>query len=650
MTPLHYFDRPTNLAFHDLTTNVKPPWNLRSLLGLGLKFIPTPSEPTKWKDLERADATLPRLKRSIRLRCFFSNKPPLTSTDASSDYNPRLYSRSSWEPKKWAIPYQLTRRLTSFEEALRPRYSQPKKIRSNLLPHQRYALMSLRNRPDLLVVQCDKNLGPAVIERSQYIRMAFRDHLQDATTYRCLSPESALEYKTLLEDKLREWLANHKAVISKNEMRFLKNLASKCADPFPYFYLTMKVHKSPLKSRPIVSCSGSLLHGIGLWLDDQLQVVAQSLPSYVKSSFDVKQQVTGLHLPHNARLFTADAVSMYTNIPTSTALREIKRYLLDNSHQFPKLNVAAVTQALELIMTHNVVQFGDTHWLQLSGTAMGTPPAPAYATIFYGIHEATILERFAAIGPARRLGYYRRYIDDILGIWIPHPSPRRNERDWLAFQELLNEFHLTWEVSPLATEVNFLDITLTLHEQRIKTNLFQKPLNLYLFIPPKSAHPPGVLPGLISGTIYRIHMLCSEPPDIKHHLQTFWNRLLARGYTKEQLLLPFQRGINRALQHVTQTTTSDDSDTQTLFFHIQYHPSDPNSKTIQQLWRSHVSSPAYCMPLEQIPVTAHDRSRHQFGISRLTVCYSRPPNLGNQLSYRKIQPNSGPAVSSFQPD
>jgi len=72
-------------------------------------------------------------------------------------------------------------------------------------------------------------------------------------------------------------------------------------------------------------------------------------------------------------------------------------------------------QVLELVMTNNIFSFGDTTWLQLTGTAMGTPAACAYATITYGQHENTkILTEFSS-----NLLYYKRYIDDIFAIWIP---------------------------------------------------------------------------------------------------------------------------------------------------------------------------------------------------------------------------------------
>ena len=44
----YYFSRPSHLAFHDFTKKHKPQKNLCSLLGLGLKFIPSPTLTNSW--------------------------------------------------------------------------------------------------------------------------------------------------------------------------------------------------------------------------------------------------------------------------------------------------------------------------------------------------------------------------------------------------------------------------------------------------------------------------------------------------------------------------------------------------------------------------------------------------------------------------
>ena len=99
--------------------------------------------------------------------------------------------------------------------------------------------------------------------------------------------------------------------------------------------------------------------------------------SYFKNTLELKKELLNLNLPRNARLFTADAVSMYTNIPTHTALNLIGKYLdqyqRKYNNDYPK---DAVRVGLRLIMTMNIFTFGDLTLKQLNGTAMGTPPAP----------------------------------------------------------------------------------------------------------------------------------------------------------------------------------------------------------------------------------------------------------------------------------
>ena len=207
-----------------------------------------------------------------------------------------------------------------------------------------------------------------------------------------------------------------------------------------------------------------------------------------------------MDLPLNATIFTADAVSMYTNIDTKTALRVITNYLLQNEELVTTLlfglPIMAVTEALQLIMTNNVFRFGDTHWLQLSGTAMGTPPAPPYATLFFAIHEEAILEEFKD-----NLLLYRRFIDDVFGVWIDTPD---NTNGFQTFSNRLNDFGLTWEVNARSKQVDFMDLTIKVSNNRLITTLYEKAMNLYLYIPPHSSHPPGVLSGLVYGNVFRI--------------------------------------------------------------------------------------------------------------------------------------------------
>jgi hypothetical protein len=247
-------------------------------------------------------------------------------------------------------------------------------------------------------------LGPAIIERDTYIKRALNDHLLDSTAYQFLSPSQATRYFNDLSKKISDWLHKHKKILTPQEKKFIRHHCFKQDTTFPVFYLLAKVHKTPWSTRPIISCSGSLLYAIGVWVDRQLQQIAIRQPSYIKNSKALKDLLLPLELPPTARLFTADAVSMYTNIDTNHALRSIGQYLHTHERHFNNLHIPSLMEALELVMKNNVFTFGNTHWLQLTGTAMGTPPAPCYATIVYAIHENILLSRYN-----QNLLFYKRY-------------------------------------------------------------------------------------------------------------------------------------------------------------------------------------------------------------------------------------------------
>eukprot|EP00957_Ditylum_brightwellii_P093059 7085692-Ditylum_brightwellii.AAC.1 len=58
--------------------------------------------------------------------------------------------------------------------------------------------------------------------------------------------------------------------------------------------------------------------------------------------------------------------------------------------------------------------FGDAHFLQLTGATMDTPPALNHAQTTFGTHEILMVAHFIT-----SLLLYKRYIDDICGVWVP---------------------------------------------------------------------------------------------------------------------------------------------------------------------------------------------------------------------------------------
>ena len=125
----------------------------------------------------------------------------------------------------------------------------------------------LQQSESLLVVQCDKNLGPALIKQDEYVLLVKQDHLSDVDTYARIDAEEAAAFAKETIKKVNKWVRRHKDMTTPMERRFVRKSVQNNNDPIPKFYATMKVHKQPLKTRPIVSVSGTLLENLGVWVD-----------------------------------------------------------------------------------------------------------------------------------------------------------------------------------------------------------------------------------------------------------------------------------------------------------------------------------------------------------------------------------------------
>jgi hypothetical protein len=557
----------------------------------------------------------------------------------------QLFIRSTWSPDSTEIPRDFQARVSHFLRELIPKF-RSRRVESNLTALQTRLLATLKTSDDFIVFPTDKNLGPAILERSEYINRALKDHLTDPNTYKQLSEAEATIQIEALKVTVETFFFDYTQSFTKKDYTYLHR-SIEVEDLFPHFYITAKVHKTPWKTRPIVSVRGSILHGLGKWIDRQLQPICHKLPSYLKSSYDLKKQLSSLTFDSTrASFFTADAVSMYTNIDTEHALTEIAKFLRTHPICKDTEAIEAIIRGLEILMRNNLFKFGDTAWLQLTGTAMGTPPACMYATLYFAIYEMELLTHFNS-----SVAFYRRYIDDCFGIWIHHPDPEIDEMNWLSLKVAMQCYgSLEWEFTERQKSADFLDLTIKIKPNgTIGTKLFEKKLNLYLYIPPHSAHPPGVLCGLITGMLKRIYRLTTDTADQKSSVVDLFHRLQARGHQASDILPMFKVALLSATKPPPPpliTTGVFLPAAPPVFFHLPYHPLDVSSRVIQATFRSTLLYPRHEPPLPDL----QNFENGYFRSDRLIVAYHRPCNLRNVLFPRKFKAATDQPVSSFLPD
>jgi hypothetical protein len=534
---------PQNRKVHNLCRDptLVPPDVLHAL-GLGLGYCLS----LKRKDENPID--FERFRKAIRTHYTFRNQPPRKLQF------PKLYVKrgDDWDPD--LAPRNVEKAMDEFERQTTTafRASRNNEHTYNLPAETIQKLRDLKKAQQFRVTATDKNLGPAIMEMDVYIRQALV-HLEDRQQYREINQETATEldeanYRRILRSTVdNSDLDAESRIFFTKKLCGLRNKDGIVQRPdhlqLPYFYALPKVHKTPWKTRPVVSGVSTVFEPLRQWIDTQLKRVIHLCPSYLKDGWQLVHALRDIQdLPPDAVCYTADAVSMYSNINTDHGIETIAKWLQLHRAELPfDFPTALVLDGLDTVMRHNVFAFGARRFLQLDGTAMGTSCACNYATIYYSYHEETKL----LANPTYLLLFYRRFIDDAFVIQRASPN------GYADFVHGMNDFgrpgaRLEWEATPPGREVDFLDLHIRLDPAgTVSTTSFQKPMNLYLYRPPSSAQPSSILYGLIYGTLHRYYWHNTERSMFEQFAWKFFGRLQQRGHAVNKLATLFLRAARQ---------------------------------------------------------------------------------------------------------
>ena len=127
-------------------------------------------------------------------------------------------------------------------------------------------------------------------------------------------------------------------------------------------------------------------------------------------------------------------------------------------------------------------------------------------------------------------------------------------------------------------------------------------MNLYLYIPPYSAHSKQLFKSIIYSTIRRYWLQNSNWNDLRYILQLFHQRLLDRGYNKQVLFTTFIDSLSLLNKQFPFETTdslktqpkklslikknNDPEEAQNIFFHMEFHKQGIKNSTIQKTFQN----------------------------------------------------------------
>ena len=333
------------------------------------------------------------------------------------------------------------------------------------------------------------------------------------------------------------------------------------------------MHKDQMGWREICASPGWVTFIVSVFIDIILQPVLINIPTYVKDSADFIENTYQLPLQQSYAFLQADVESLYPSIDINDGLQALSEILsLTTFNNKFKILIIKLTK---WVLINNYMTFNNKTYLQINGTAMGTPLAVTYAGLFMHILEKRALSKIHYQNYHSPI-IYKRLMDDLVSI---HISSNNALHFITTLQNILpNKIKFTYNISTI--ECTFLDITLYKHNLPnntliLATKLYQKPMNKYLFIPFFSNHSPHVHKGWITGYIKRIRLNCTSTIYYLLYKHTFYLHLLTRGYTykflKPLFSKKFKRSniLNKIKLHKKMKTNTNNIKNPQLFFKLQ---------------------------------------------------------------------------------
>ena len=169
--------------------------------------------------------------------------------------------------------------------------------------------------------------------------------------------------------------------------------------------------------------------------------------------------------------------------------------------------VNGIHNMTEMVLKKNVFEFNSECFLQISGTAIGTKMAPAYANIVMSIFERKLLT-----GSCNKPLVWFRYIDDIFAIWT------YGEEKLKDFMLYINSIHSSFQFTCNYSKecVQFLDVSVSVdNSSNITTDLYVKPTDTQQYLMATSCHPTilNVAFPLVKLSVYFVFVLAKNQPN-----------------------------------------------------------------------------------------------------------------------------------------
>jgi hypothetical protein len=393
---------------------------------------------------------------------------------------------------------------------------------------------------DYVITGTDKNLGIAVSRRDWIVEKS-QDILNDVNNYRRLEHDEAihiLNEKCVEMESLAALAHDHVDYLEGTVADFLRSKITLRGEAhhIPKFYGIPKIHKTPVKMRPIIPCHSAIQNPAAKYCSKKLKPLIQAAASVIHGSKDLAYKLSSLSIDTSRKwyIMTGDVVAYYPNIPLQHCLDivynmyyEFYWNIPNHDHALNQAKQNLFKRCLEVGNTRLMTQFQNQIYEQLNGLAMGVADSPDLANL-YGYY----FEERSGVLNHNDVAFYGRYIDDCIAVVYAESEDHAS----LLLSNLIkfDNCTITWDCS--GSHAPFLDMLLYKDADNTLQHMpYRKNGNHQERLPWISAHPYDVKRGTFLGEMSRLATLSSK---LEHYLAAMRGLValyIRRGYPVDEV-------------------------------------------------------------------------------------------------------------------
>lgn len=452
---------------------------------------------------------------------------------------------------------KIANRITNFKRKIR----NSEKERFILSIYEETKQFIKKHEDQIMITTADKGNKTVIMYKQDYITK-MEKLLDEKTTYKIIREDPTEKLQRMNNNIITELFKNN------HISRFEKLKMTAHAAAAPELYGLPKLHKENIPLRPIsaslkVPCNNLAKH-IGSILKNLIS------PTYnIKNSLQLKEKIADLNLDNEDIMVSFDVVSLFTNIPTHLAMKNImdKWETLKTHTNISRPRFHKILQFC--LVDNNYFTYNNKFYHQNYGMPMGNPLSPTIADIVLDTLLDNVIAELKKIGV--NIKCISKYVDDLFAVI------KRKDED--IIMKMLNSYHNRIQFTiekEKNMQIPYLDIKIIKDNEKLITNWYTKTIASGRFINYHSTQPMNMKINTAKNFVNKVFQL-SDDRFKKENIEKTRKILTMNSYPSYIT----NNIINKALS--TNRNGNEKQTTAANFYSVPYIPKLTEGRTLKNI-------------------------------------------------------------------